>query len=141
MLAEVEKAIVSRLSEQVRGVKILPFPESPADFGKPISSATLFVGFKQERLEAPPGINPQRILIQPRTLEYDIVFRLKDLRSHTSVYPVIDHVRDALSGFDTKVHGVFPLYELQSGFVAVVDSLWLYTATFACSAPYLRKVL
>lgn len=138
MLLEVEQAIVSRLTAVLPTIKISPFPESPAEFGKPTTKSQIFVGFKKETLEAPQLVNYDAPSIQPRILEYELIFRLKDLRSHTGVYEVIDQIRDCLTGF-APLPNSKALYESQSGFVDLDQGLWFYSMTFVLHHPYHRK--
>jgi hypothetical protein len=139
MLAEVEAAIVDRLAPlKSQGIKVLPFPENPGELGKPATNAQIFVGFKRETLEIPQMVNYDAPSIQPRILEYELILKLKDLRSHKGVYPILDKVRDLLTGF-RPLPNAKALYATTSGFVDLDQGSWVYSMTFAFHHPYQRQ--
>lgn len=142
MLLELEQAIVARLSGSatLAEVQVLPFPTDPADLGLPVNARQIYVGFKQENLDSPNSITKGgRIPPQRRKLEYELVLRMQELRSHRVSYPVMDAVRECLTGYRPSIPGgvlTTGFYQVSGGFVDFGAGLWLYSMTFAIESVF-----
>ncbi len=100
MLAEIEAAIVEQLQPlQEQGIKVFAFPDNPSELGRPFTGGQILVGYKDEDLSEPPGNVTTTTIIQTQTLQFELSLQLKNLRSHTGALPVMDAVRDLLTGF------------------------------------------
>ncbi len=147
LILNLETAITDRLkvalpNMDLPNIQVLPFPTDPAELGLPVTARQIYVGFKQENLEAPDSITKGgRIPHQKRKLQYELVLRMQDLRSHQSAYPAMDAVRGALTGFRPSIsssEGVLTtgFYQLSGGFVDFGAGLWLYSMTFAINGVF-----
>jgi hypothetical protein len=138
-----ERAIVAKLAAALPAIVVTAFPADPSEWLKPIQKDTIFVGWQGESLESPATgnmIQTPRNINQSRTLRFELVFQFRDLRTHERLYPVIEEVRDLLTGFRPIdfPHARF-LYESRAGFMDFNRALWLYSMSFELSYPYSRK--
>lgn len=139
MLVELEEAIVQRLqSLQDNGVKIIGFPDNPSELGRPFPSGQILVGFKKESLGQPAAVVTTAPIIQPWTIEFELSLQLKNLRSHSGAYPIMETIRDLLSGFRPPMV-TRPIYQVQGGFVDLKDGIWFYSMIFACHTTYQKS--
>lgn len=127
MLLEIERAIVSKINQVLSGTfKVKGFPENPKELGQPMPSAQILVGYKRSTF--------QLISRGPTTLnqsaEFEIKYMLKNLRTHTGVYPVLDLVRTALTGYIPIQGPAQGLYPTDEGFEDLDQSTWYYNQTF-----------
>lgn len=142
MITEIESAIVSQLSEALPDIQVLPFPNDPAELGRPVNSKQIYVGFKSKSLDNPnSGLIGGRVPAQRSTLQYELILRMWDLRSHQGSYPVMEQIEQTLIGFrpDIGTDGhllTSALYATDSGFVDFGAGLWLYSMTFAIGAVF-----
>jgi Gp37 protein len=138
-----ERAIVAKLAAALPAIVVTAFPADPNEWLKPIQKDTIFVGWRGESLERPAvgTLNTvPRNINQSRTLTFELVFQFRDLRTHTRLYPVLEEVRDLLTGFRPieSPHARF-LYESRAGFMDFNRALWLYSMSFELVLPYSRK--
>ena len=90
LILALEQAIVTKLKADLADVQILPFPNDPAELGRPVNARQIYVGFKSERLEESNSVTlTGRVPPQRRKLEYELILRFQDLRSHQVAYPEI----------------------------------------------------
>lgn len=139
MLETIEQSLLDQLEPLTKlGLRVVGFPENPEELGRPISYGQVLIGFKRESLQPPSHHNNGVSIVQPRRVEWDVVLQIKNLRSHAGAYPVMDKIRDLLTGFrppDT----LRPLYETQADFVDLRDGIWTYNMTFAIDLIYTKK--
>jgi hypothetical protein len=142
MITEIESAIVSQLTEALPDIQVMPFPNDPAELGRPVNTKQIYVGFKSKSLDNPnSGLIGGRVPPQRSTLQYELILRMWDLRSHQVSYPVMEQIEQALIGFrpDIGTDGhllTSALYGTDSGFVDFGAGLWLYSMTFAIGAVF-----
>ncbi|BAZ39414.1 hypothetical protein NIES4101_53670 [Calothrix sp. NIES-4101] len=129
MLLEAEAAIVKRIEAILTPfeVSISPFPGDLDDSPKPGRKGQIFIGYKRSRFRLTS--------MQPATLEviaeYELSLMLKDLRSHTGAYPLLDQIRYAVTGFIPLKGPSHKCYPVQEGFLKVEDKIWYYAMVVA----------
>lgn len=142
VILAIEQAIVTQLQVALPDVQVLAFPNDPAELGRPVNAKQIYVGFKSKSLN-----NPNSSLIggrappQRSTLQYELILRMQELRSHQITYPVMEQIEQALIGFrpdiGTERHLLTSaLYAVDSGFVDFGSGLWLYSMTFAIETVF-----
>lgn len=142
LILAIEQAIVTQLQAALPDVQVLPFPTDPAELGRPVNARQIYVGFKSKSLENPnSSLIGGRVPPQRSTLQYELILRMQELRSHQITYPVMEKIEQALIGFrpDIGTEGhllTTALYGVDSGFVDFGAGLWLYSMTFAIGAVF-----
>lgn len=142
LILAIEQAIIAQLQLALPDIQVLAFPNDPAELGRPVNSKQIYVGFKSKSLDNPnSGLIGGRVPAQRSTLQYELILRMQDLRSHQIIYPVMESIEQALIGYrpDIGTDGhllTSALYGTDSGFVDFGAGLWLYSMTFAIGAVF-----
>ena len=145
LILALESAITSQLTAALPDIQVLSFPADPAELGRPINSRQIYVGFKRKQLTAPgKGLIGGRVPIQECNLEYELILRMQELRSHQVSYPVMEAIEQALIGFRPDIGTIddfltTAFYGTDSGFVDFGAGLWLYSMSFAIGAIFKSK--
>ena len=145
-LLQLEQAIITRLQGLIPAANIQELPLDPSEIGIAVTGTQIWVAFRSESFEPPPkgGIsNPLRPPSQAREITFELIIRGQELRNkgHQRIYPILDTIRDALTGFMPddihRLNGITrPLFPVQAGFTNMGAGLWVYSMTFACTAIY-----
>jgi Gp37 protein len=161
-LLQLEEAIIDRLEtnlkqytdtlnaahppEQAISVDVRELPVNPEEINGVVTGTQVWVAFRKETFEPPPrcGVsNPLKPPSQNREITFELIVRAQALRvkGHQRIYPILDIIRDALTGFmPTNIHtnnGITkPFFPVQAGFTNMGQSLWVYSMTFTCYAVY-----
>lgn len=122
------------------GFRVEPFPGNTEEFGKPVSKARAFVGFRMQRLQPPAALYPRSQVIQDQVLQFQIIYQAVELRSHEGILNALPAVQNCLSGFSPPSCTPYSLYLLESGLVEVVQGLWLYSQMFELPGTYTRRI-
>lgn len=128
MLQAVEQAIVDRLMAALpTQVRVLAFPDSPIEQGFPKGVAAIYVRFAGVDLK--PGGHQRTAFAQEGVVEFEVRLLVKDLRSHTGAYPLMEQCQAALSGwFPASADGYsFGLPGLQMARMELVERLSDYS--------------
>ncbi|MCC5636320.1 Gp37 family protein [Nostoc sp. CHAB 5844] len=129
MLKEAEAAIVKRVEAVLAPfeVSIAPFPGDSDAQTKPGRKGQIFIGYKRSRFRLTST--------QPVTCEiiaeYELSIQLRDLRSHTGAYPLLDTLRYAITGLIPLKGPLSKCYPAQEGFLKVEDGIWYYALVVA----------
>lgn len=145
-LLELEGAIIDRLQGLLPNAHVSELPLDPSEIGVPTTGTQIWVAFRRATFESPPdsGIsNPVRPPSQKRQISFELIIRNQELRvkGHQRIYPILDQIRDALTGWMPEtIHrrkGITrPFYPTAEGFTSMGDGLWVYSQTYACNATY-----
>lgn len=129
MLAEAETAIVKRIETLLKGfeVTITPFPGDSDQVPKPGRKGQVFIGYKRSRFRVTSMLPATCEVIA----EYELSLQLRDLRSHSGAYPILDAIRYALTGFIPLKGPSHKCYPVQEGFVKAEDGVWYYAIIIA----------
>jgi Gp37 protein len=145
LILALEQAIIIKLKADLTDVQILPFPNDPAELGRPVNAKQIYVGFKSERLEESNSITLNgRVPPQRRKLDYELILRFQDLRSHQVVYPAMDRVRESITGYRPDIPSSEAVLtsgfrQTQGGFVDFGAGLWLYAMTLSIDSVFTSK--
>lgn len=126
MLAEIESALVAKLTSKLtyRGLRLTAFPDNINELGKPTLSGQILVGYKRSTFRT---VTPDPLTYE-QLLQFDINLQLKNLRSHTGVYPLLDEVRFELAGwYCGSAAQKRPAYWQSEAFSDVDEGIWSYT--------------
>lgn len=129
MLKEAEAAIIKRVEAILTPfeVTIAPFPGDSDQQPKPGRKGMILIGYKRSRFRLTST--------QPVTCEiiaeYELSIQLRDLRSHTGAYPLLDMMRYAITGLIPLKGPLSKCYPVQEGFIKVEDGIWYYTLIVA----------
>lgn len=161
-ILQIEDAIIDRLNdrlgeytdainaslppEQAISINVSELPLNPAEIGVPVSATQIWVAFREESFDPPPtgGVsNPLKPPSQGRRITYEVIIRGQQLRlkGHQRIYPILDKIRDVLSGYMPRdIHTsnglTKPLFPVKAGFTNMGAGLWVYSMTFSCTAIY-----
>ncbi len=140
MLAEIEETIIERLSPPLieMGLRVAGFPDNPQELGRPMPSGQVLIGYKKDSLETPNTFAQNASMIQKWVIEFEVSLQLKNLRSHIGAYPIMDSIKNLLTGFRPSVINQ-PLYQIQGGFVDMKDGIWYYSMVFGVRTNYIKK--
>ena len=142
VILAIESAIVTQLRSALPDIHVLPFPNDPAELGRAVNARQIYVGFKSRSLDNPnTSLIGGRVPPQRSVLQYELILRMQDLRSHQVTYPVMEAIEQALIGFRPNIGTdghllTTALYGTDSGFVDFGAGLWLYSMTFAVGAIF-----
>jgi Gp37 protein len=145
LILALEGAIVTQLQAALPDVQVLPFPNDPAELGRVVNAKQIYVGFKRKQLTAPDSsLIGGRVPVQKCNLEYELILRMQELRSHQITYPVMEKIEQSLIGFRPDIGTTNDLlttafYGTDSGFVDFGAGLWLYSMSFAIGAVFTSK--
>jgi hypothetical protein len=141
MLAEIEEAIINRLQTlQDDGVRVIGFPDNANELGKPMGVGQVLVGFKKESLSSATGNVLTAPIVQTHTLKFEISLQLKNLRSHSGAYPIMDRIRQLLTGFK-PIELLKPMYQSEGGFIDIKEGIWYYSMIFDLQTYYTKKLI
>ncbi|NJR38527.1 MAG: hypothetical protein HC781_06370 [Leptolyngbyaceae cyanobacterium CSU_1_4] len=128
MLAEIEDAITKRLETilQRRNVRLESFPDAPKDLGKPSSSGKVLVGYKKSSFR----VTNRTPLTMEQLAEFELSIQVKNLRTHTGAYTLLDQIRFGLLGFIPLMGASQGMYPVSEGFTDLDEGSWYYSQTF-----------
>lgn len=128
-IATIESFILTKLRAVITDRPVEASPEDPQQYKDlPIGeNGIVLVSYRgsafSELLEQ--GDPPSG---QARSVQFDVTMIVRDLRSHTGAYTIIEAVRAALTGQEVCVNA--PLRCIRDGFHSVVNHLWFFSSTF-----------
>ncbi len=144
-ILELEQAIIDRLKDKVQGVNVAELPLDPAEIGVTVSATQIWVAFREESFDPVVSVmsNPRKPPTQGRKIVFELIIRAQELRvkGHQRIYPILDAVRDALTGWMPEaIHSnrdvTRPFYPVRAGFTNMGAGLWVYSMTFAIDSSY-----
>lgn len=144
-ILELEEAIIDRLRDKITGVNVSELPLDPAEIGVPVSATQIWVAFREESFDPVVSVmsSPRKPPTQGRKITYELIIRAQQLRvkGHQRVYPILDSIRDALTGWMPEaIHRnrdvTRPFYPIRSGFTSMGTGLWVYSMSFTIDSSY-----
>lgn len=134
-ITSLESSIVARLAAQMTGILVLPFPNTAAEYQNlELNRDVVLVSYGGSSANPPAAqVKSGTVPKQERRMEILISVMAADLRAFsgevkTGIYPMLEAVRVALSGFAPT--GGRPLTFLGDQFVRVTESYWLFMSRF-----------
>lgn len=145
-LLQLEDAIIDRLQRLIRDAHVSELPLDPREIGVSTTATQIWVAFREESFEPPAkaGVSsPIKPPSQDRKITFELIIRGQDLRvkGHQRIYPILDAIRDALTGWMpdgiANQNGITkPFFPVKAGFTNMGAGLWVYSQSFACDAVY-----
>jgi hypothetical protein len=141
-LLELEDAIIDRIQGLLPDAHVSELPLDPSEIGTATTATQVWVAFREEQFEAPPKSGTSKPLKPPsqdRRIVFELIIRGQELRvkGHQRIYPVLDTIRDALTGWMPETfRSARPFYPVRAGFTNMGAGLWVYSQTFACDTIY-----
>ena len=147
MLELLEQKTVGRLAFlKDKGIQVIPYPDDPDEFNKPMGNRRVFVGIKRETLESlgNSGLILESSIVQSRRVEVEIYCQLKELRSHAGIYPMIELIRNILTGFrpfqeDPENYQSY-YWNTRTEFIRQFEGYWDYAMNFEILIPYVKEI-
>lgn len=128
IIAYIEQAIADRLHESIATANVRIFPDDSDKDPKPTMNTQLVVGYQgsnynllsNSEFEAP---------VFDRKSRFEILFRVRDLRSHVPVLRLLDTVLDAIVGYRIPLDNSRPIEPQSDRFVTYNDreGYWFYS--------------
>jgi len=139
-IAGIEAFVVEVLNplEVEENVAIVAFPDG-ANYPRVATAGFAIVAFLGERLDPPNGRNQGRGYAQNRTVQFEISLHLKDLRSHSGAYPIIDRMRDLLTGQSPPGCKPRGLYVASSQYADRINGFWIYRIVAEIDLPLIHR--
>lgn len=135
MLQEIESALVARLKTALPGFAVEPFPDRPEAYRLLSTRGAALVVYRGS------GLSPTRdsgIIVQERTLRFDVTLLSRDLRSHAGAYAMMGAAYTALLGYAPPHCG--QIWFERDGFVGQNDGVWQYDITLAMRSVAVAEV-
>jgi len=126
MIRELEESTRKRLTERIIGIPIESFPNNPTEYRLLHPSAAVLVRYAGSNFT--PSLSPN-IIIQDRTIDFDITIIARSLTDNRGVYELIESIRVALTGFIPD--GCTKMYPKKDEFVNENEGIWQYSMIFS----------
>lgn len=100
MLQQAEQSIADRLAAAPnwpKPIRVEAWPDNPLEFGRSQMQQTVYVRFAGLNLGAVQG--QRQPYVQEGTADFEIRLLVKDLRSHTGAYDLIEIIHQRLTAF------------------------------------------
>lgn len=126
MIGIIENAIIERLksSEVFDGMDIESFPANFEDYHFTSALGCLLVKYTQEDLTEPETL---AATIQTDTYSFCIYLGLRSLTLLNEAYPIIQEVKDLLTGFEVNGKKLYPTNIKHIGKINYDDHFWALT--------------
>lgn len=125
-LAEIETALVARISEALPDYEVRPYPNKPAGFVLTHPRGAVLIRFAGSNYGPIKAIDA---VVQERRTDWEITAVARNLRDHGGLYTILDVLRICLTGF--KVPGCRKAAPLKDEFVGEADGIWQYALWLA----------
>jgi hypothetical protein len=138
-IAQLEQAIVDRLTTEFPNVDVSGLPTDPDILGSPVGENEIWVALDSDTLSPPDGgLVGRKQFRQSQTISFILVLRLFDLYSGRPAYGLIDQIRECLTGLGaTQAPSVVGLYSTGVRFSQFGQGLWLYQMSLEYSSNLL----
>ena len=133
MIEALEDGLVALLGSALPDIKVEPFPDDPDKYRLTHPHGAVLVGYGGGRFGKPYTLAGTA---QEQRVEYQLVIKVRRLRSHVGAYGVLRAIRVALS--NRNVQGV-RFYPVREQFEDVSSGVWTYLAVYAADAPWVSQ--
>ena len=124
----VEDAVVEKLQEKIKDIKIDAFPDNPDKYIKTHSKGAILVQYAGSGFSEPEFRDN---IIQDRSPEIMVSVSRRSRRGHQGVYEYLDKVRKTLTGF--QIPGCHKMYPRRDRFLSKDGEMWTYGMIFTLS--------
>lgn len=127
MILELENLLVSTLGDEYGGddVKVEAWPEDVSEYTFRSKVASVLIRYDGAEFARPDGAEVIRQMMNPAFL---VITGVRDLRTHSGAYAIMDRNRNAIVGLEYK-HRLF--YAVREGLIERNENVWLYGQLFA----------
>lgn len=128
MIQELETLLVDTLTDEYDGdndVTVEAWPEDVSEYTFRGKGAAVLVRYSESEFTRPDGAEVVRQMMTPAFLVISVV---RDLRTHSGAYAIMDRNRNAIVGLEYK-HRLF--YAVREGLIERDENVWLYGQLFA----------
>lgn len=129
MLKEIEDYLLATVQGAIATARIYGFPDNPGELGRTQPQSRILLGYKRSNFTK-NSIEP--VTLQA-TLQYELTFEVRGLRTHQGAYELLDSVRRVLFGLRLPIPNAQPLIITNEGFVDHTDSIWVYSQGYSLS--------
>jgi hypothetical protein len=129
VLKEIEDYLLATVRGAIATARIYGFPDNPAELGRTQPQSRILLGYKRANFTK-NSIEP--VTLQA-TLQYELTFEVKGLRTHQGAYELLDAVRTTLFGLRLPIPNAQPLLITNEGFVDHDNSIWVYSQGYSLS--------
>jgi len=132
-----ESWIVEQLQPLVsQGYRVEPYLDQQ---GRPHGRGQVIIAYRRSRFSAPPGSNVRpTTLTQSQQIEFEIVLQLCDLRSHQGAYPMLNQIRDLLSGSaPTPLDRT--IFQTEEENLGQSEGIWSFSMIFQTLSHYQKR--
>jgi hypothetical protein len=134
--AELETALIARIQGAVpEGVVAKAYPDNPRTY-KIFAPAEVLVVFRGGDYEPPRKTD---LVIQERTLQFELSVVVRSLAGHTGAYELLEIVRKAIQGWKPGLD-CLPAYILRDQFLGMESGQWWW-AVFVATRTRVLPVL
>lgn len=126
MIGQIEKRIIEMLqnSEIFDGMDIQSFPANFEDYNFTSSLGCILVKYNGEDLTEPETLGAT---VQTDTYSYSVFVGLRSLTVLSEGYPILNEVKDLLTGFRVNGKKLYPTSVKYSGKINYNDNFWNLT--------------
>jgi hypothetical protein len=125
--AEMEAALIARVQSAVpAGVVAKAYPDNPRTY-KIFAPAEVLVVFRGGDYEPPRKTD---LVIQERTLQFELSVVVRSLAGHTGAYALLETVRRALQGWKPALD-CMPMFVLRDQFLGMESGQWWWAVFVA----------
>ena len=127
MILDLENLLVSTLATEYENdeVKVEAWPEDVSEYTLRGKGAAVLVRYGEAEFNRPDGMEVIRQVMNPAFLVITVV---RDLRTHTGAYAIMDRNRSTIVGLEYK-NRLF--YAVREGLIERNENVWLYGQLFA----------
>jgi len=131
-----EGEIVARLKDSLGVlVHVQAWPDAVESFQYTQPNGAVLVRFSSDTYSAPVANRAGKV-IQDRTAEWSIVALHRNLSSHSGVYPLLESIRSALTGWTLpSAPESTVLFPIRGGFIGRAPDKWIYQLVFGHTLP------
>lgn len=127
-LLQLDEAVLAQLQAASLGITVESFPERPSEYSllDPVGAALVVISSSRFSTTA-------NQVGQERRTRVVITLLMRNLRTHTGAYGLMDAVLDALLGWMPSEGGWQPLIAISDQFVSEESGVWQYDMVFESS--------
>lgn len=125
-ITQLEAGIVARLTDQVVGLAIAPFPDKPATYRLTHPVGAILVAYRGAEYSEPDAVDE---VVQERTLHFDLHVLARSLGGHAGAYVHLEAARASITGY--QVDGFRKLVPRREAFLGEKEGVWMFALTVA----------
>lgn len=133
-ILQFEEAIIARLTTDIAGVQIEPFPDDPRNYKMIHPVGAILVNYEGARFEKGKAIG---FVNQVSEIRFRMNLIMKHLRTHQGIYAYLDLVKESLTGF--QIAGLSKMEPVEEKYLDQRTGLWYYYQVFKANGRVLEQ--